>query len=263
MRQAAGEATARRDESTIQANKLLDPYRETGDQSTNLLTQGLAAGGDFNRTPTQADIQIDPGFEFRRAQAQKALEGSAAARGGALGGGALGQIAGLNSNLASQEYQNAFQRFRDTTSDRFNRLNLTAARGADVAGTQGSNLTKGAEFGSNLNYNSAFDAGNINFKAAQQAGINSIQGVNDVNNLLVGGAQAQGAGIVGKTQSIVGGLQGAADVGLGVATTRNLLKNPYPGGYNPIYAGNPLGGGKYGAGPQLPPGDPRRGVIYD
>ena len=112
VRQAAGEATARNDEATVNANKLLDPYRESGDVATNQLTAGLGAGGDFNKNPTMADLQIDPGYAYRAQQAQKALEGSAARHGGALGGGEIGQILGLNSNLASQEYQNAFQRFQ-------------------------------------------------------------------------------------------------------------------------------------------------------
>src|SRR6185369_15662164 len=167
IRQAAGEATARNDEATINANKLLDPYRESGDVATNQLTAGLGAGGDFNKTPTMADLQIDPGFEFRRAQAQKALEGSAAARGGALGGGAIGSILGLNSNLASQEYQNAFQRFQTSTQNRFNNLNTVAGRGAQIGEQQGANLIGGAQYGGNLNYGSAIKAGDINFGATQ------------------------------------------------------------------------------------------------
>ncbi len=227
VRQAAGEGIARVDENTINANKLLDPYRESGDVATNQLTQGLQTGGDFNKTPGMADLQIDPGYEFRRQQAQKALEGSAAARGNALGGNAYGQILGLNSNLASQEYQNAFNRFQTSTQNRFNNLNTVAGRGAQVGNEQGQNLINGAQFGANLNYNSAGQAANFNNNATLIAGQNSINGAQTANDYLIGGSQAAGAGIVGKNQAITGGItngiNGFVDTALGV---QNLLKNP-------------------------------------
>ena len=173
-----------------------------------------------------ADIQIDPGFEFRRQQAQKALEASAAAHGGALGGGNIGAILGLNSNLASQEYQSAFQRFQTSTQNRFNNLNTVAGRGAQVGESQGQNLIGGAKYGADLNYRSADDAANFNNNATLIAGRNSIEGTRDVNDYLTGGAQARGAGIVGKTNSIVGGVNGATNAFSQYALTRNYLKNP-------------------------------------
>ncbi len=234
VRQAAGEATAGVNEATLNANRLQDPYRETGDQSTNLLTQGLQQGGDFNKTPTMADLQIDPGYEFRRQQAQKALEGSAAARGNALGGNAVGQILGLNSNLASQEYQNAFERFRNTTADRFNRLNLTAQRGMTAADTQGTNLIGAGKYAGDANTRSAEDAANFNNNAALIAGQNSINGTTQANDYLTGGAQARGAGIVGQSNSVLGGVNGAVNAfseamqqsNPELRNRLNLLKNP-------------------------------------
>ncbi len=257
VRQAAGEGISRVDEATGNANRLLDPYAETGAQSTNLLTQGLAAGGDFNRTPTLQDIQIDPGYGFRAQQATKALEGSAAARGGVTAGGGRDVLA-LNSNLASQEYQNAFERFRNTTNDRFNRLNITAGRGADVAGQQGANLTGAGTFGANLNYGSAGQAANFNNNAALTAGQNSIQGTRDINELMTGGAAARAAGVVGGANALGGGIAGAANSVVSQRNLSNLLKNPTllgPGGYgyNPGYSWNPLGNGQFGAGPERPP----------
>ncbi len=245
VRQAAGEATARNDESTINANKLLDPYRESGDVATNQLTAGLGAGGDFNKTPTMADLQIDPGYAFRQQQAQKALEGSAAARGGALGGNAIGQVLGLNSNLASQEYQNAFNRFQTSTQNRFNNLNTVAGRGAQVGNEQGQNLISGAQYGGNLNYGSAGQAANFNNNAALQAGQNSILGTQTANDYLIGKSQAQGAGTVGQSNALWGGITGAANTGFQGVQLKNLLKNPaqfgdLPGGVNQGLPGGPL-----------------------
>lgn len=232
IRQAAGEAITRNDESTLNANKLLDPYRETGDLANSELSAGIGAGGDFNKTPSLADLQIDPGYAFRAQQATKALEGSAAAHGGALAGGGRDVLA-LNSNLASQEYQNAFERFRQTTGDRFARLNTLAGRGLDVAGAQGTNLIGGARYGGNLNYQSASDAGKMNFGATEEAGRNSVAATSEVNDLLTGGAAAKAAGVVGGTNALAGGIAGGANSVVGTLQLRNLLKNPNAGAYNP------------------------------
>ncbi len=247
LRQAAGEAITRNDQatgaanqligdSTGQANLLLDPYRQAGEQANGSLQSGLVAGGDFNKTPSLSDIQIDPGYAFRAAQATKALEANGAARGGVLSGGSQRDVLALNSNLASQEYQNAFNRFQTSTQNRFNNLNTVAGRGAAVANEQGQNdiyggalqgknMIGGAQYGGNLNYQSATDAGNLNFGAAQQAGRNSLQGARDVGDLLTGGAQARGAGIVGGTDALWGGLSGAGNT-IGAFGLRNLLRNP-------------------------------------
>ncbi len=273
LRQAAGEGIARNDQavgvgnqilgdSNAQANLLLDPYRQSGEQANASLQSGLVTGGDFNKTPTLADVQIDPGYAFRAEQATKALQANGAARGGVLGGGSQRDVLALNSNLASQEYQNAFNRFQTSTQNRFNNLNTVAGRGATAANQAGQNdiftgaqqsknLIQGGEFGAGLNYHSASDAGKLNFGAAQQAGQDSLQGTRDVNDYLTGGAQARGAGIVGSSNSLWGGIQGAANTGLQTIGVRNLLRNP-TGGINPAYANNPLGGGYYGAGPVRP-----------
>ncbi len=66
-----------------------------------------------------SDMQADPGYQFRMDAANKALERSAAAKGGLLGGGQLTALSKLNQGLASQEYGNAFTRARGSyESDR-------------------------------------------------------------------------------------------------------------------------------------------------
>ncbi len=58
---------------------------------------------------------MDPGFDWRLAQGTKALEGSAAARGGLLSGATLKGINDYAQNQASGEYSKAYDRF---TGDR-------------------------------------------------------------------------------------------------------------------------------------------------
>lgn len=64
----------------------------------------------------------DPGYDFRLAEGQKLLQGSAAARGGLLSGATLKDLTNYGQGAASQEYANAFDRFqreRDFARGRF------------------------------------------------------------------------------------------------------------------------------------------------
>lgn len=107
------------------------PFLKVGQDSINKLSQ-LFNSGEYNKEygpkfsfqeyggpgPT-----ADPGFQFRIDTANKALSRSAAAKGGALGGGQLRALSGLNQNLASQEYQNAYGRYANDRQD-FNQNQL-------------------------------------------------------------------------------------------------------------------------------------------
>ncbi len=58
----------------------------------------------------QVDLTQDPGYAFRMSEGMKALERSAAARGGLLSGSMLKGAQRFGQDLASQEYQNAYNR---------------------------------------------------------------------------------------------------------------------------------------------------------
>ena len=55
-------------------------------------------------------FDVDPGYNFRKQQGLDNIQASAAAGGGLLSGAALKALNEYNSNLASQEYNNAWQR---------------------------------------------------------------------------------------------------------------------------------------------------------
>jgi hypothetical protein len=129
----------------------MQPWREAGTGALKQMTEGTAAGGDFNRDFTLADFTRDPGYDFRMQQGSQALERSAAARGGALSGGALKGITRYGQDFASGEYQNAYNRFNNDRTQRFNRLaslagtGQTATRdvaqmGSQVAGSVANNI---------------------------------------------------------------------------------------------------------------------------
>jgi hypothetical protein len=56
------------------------------------------------------DLQVDPGYGFRLSEGLKALERSAAARGGLLSGGTGKALTRYGQEMASQEFGNAFNR---------------------------------------------------------------------------------------------------------------------------------------------------------
>jgi hypothetical protein len=90
----------------------LNPYMAAGQAGLTGLTD-VVNGPGFN---FQFDPNEDPSYQFREAQGLKALERSAAAKGGALGGAAVKSAMRYSSDLASTEYQNsyarAFQKFQ-------------------------------------------------------------------------------------------------------------------------------------------------------
>lgn len=121
------------------------PWREAGASALGQMTAGLQEGGDFNRDFTLADFTKDPGYEFRLGEGMRGLESSAAARGGLLNGGTLKAISRYNQDFGSNEYQNAYNRFNNDRTQRFNRLASVAGTGQtatrDVA-QQGTDLAR-------------------------------------------------------------------------------------------------------------------------
>jgi hypothetical protein len=94
---------------------------------------------------------IDPGYAFRVKEGVRALDRSAAARGGLLGGNQLRGLTELGQNLGSQEYNNAYNRFQTERSNIFNNLAGIAGIGqtsantvSNAAGNLGNVLGEGA-----------------------------------------------------------------------------------------------------------------------
>lgn len=68
------------------------------------------ANGAYTNQLTPENFQEDPSYQFRKQQGMDGIQSSAAAGGGLLSGAALKSLNQHNSNLASQEYSNAWQR---------------------------------------------------------------------------------------------------------------------------------------------------------
>lgn len=139
----------------LQTREDMTPWREAGEVALGQLAEGTKDGGIFNRNFTLQDFVKDPGYDFRLQEGTDAVEASAAARGGALSGGALKELARFGQNFASNEYNNAYNRWNNDITTRFNRLSGVAgtgqtatrdvaAAGADNARTIGDMMTSGA-----------------------------------------------------------------------------------------------------------------------
>ncbi len=245
IRGAVGSGQGRIDDATAQALKFLSPYMDAGGESLQTLRSLMAPGGDLNKTFTTADMQAyDPGYAFRMEQAAKALQGSAAARGGSLGGGVLRSLTGLSQNLASSEFANAEQRFRAQQGDRFNRLSTLVNLGANTANeaagygmtgaSQAANLgLTGATSAADLGLRGATTAGGFTTNAADQEAANALNTYGKIEDLMTGGAAAQAAGTVGSANAWTGALGGISNAAGQVGnyyqnkqTLGMLMKNP-------------------------------------
>ena len=79
----------------------------------------------------------DPGYGFRLAEGQKALDRQAAARGGLISGGALRAAQRYGQEMGSQEYTNAFNRYQTERQARLNPLQSLAGMAQTSVGQLG------------------------------------------------------------------------------------------------------------------------------
>jgi hypothetical protein len=82
------------------------PYADIGLEFTNRLAsmQRGGPGAGMNM------LNMDPGYNFRLGEGMKALDRSAAARGGLISGGALKAATRYGQDYGSQEFGNAYER---------------------------------------------------------------------------------------------------------------------------------------------------------
>lgn len=99
------------------------PWREIGERSLVTIEEGYKAGV-FD--PSNFNFEADPGYAFRQAEGEKAMERAAAARGDRLSGGQAKNLLRFNQNLASDEYSRAWNRNLVEKTTNFNQLAATA-----------------------------------------------------------------------------------------------------------------------------------------
>jgi len=111
--------------------ELQEPFRKAGEEALNKLIP-LSS----NYTPFGASqFQQDPGYAFRLSEGMKALDRTAAARGGLLSGATLKGAQRYGQDLGSQEYQNAFNRYQIERNAQLNPLQSLAGLGQTATNT--------------------------------------------------------------------------------------------------------------------------------
>jgi len=116
-------------------NRLLDLLGLSGNK-------GATGYGKYAKDFSMGDFQQDPGYAFRLSEGQKALERSAAARGGLISGGAMKAATKYGQDMGSQEYQNAYNRYQTNRANQLTPLGSLTQSGQSAANFQAGNLGK-------------------------------------------------------------------------------------------------------------------------
>lgn len=195
--QAAEQSAALQREMFNKQIELQAPFREAGLTAQNRLLQylglsgapGEAGYGKYAGDFTMQDFTTDPGYAFRLAEGNKALDRSAAARGGLLSGGAMKAAQRYGQEMGSQEYMNAFNRYQTNRANQLQPLQSLMGAGQTGANT----LTQAAgQLGSNLAENaigvgnaraSGYVGGANALTGAINQGINTYMGLQNIGRM--------------------------------------------------------------------------------
>jgi len=164
---AADRATQLQQNQYDQTRADLAPYRTAGTNALAQLTAGTAPGGEFTKQFGMSDFEQDPGYGFRMSEGLKALDRTAAARGGLLSGATLKGAQRYAQDLGSLEYLNAFNRYQTNRSNVLGPIQ-------SLAGVGQSSTNQGITAGSNY----ATNVGNLGMSAAANqanAGLTAAQ----------------------------------------------------------------------------------------
>jgi len=166
-----------------QSREDLQPWRNAG----------MAALDRIEETPSfqfsleDFDFMADPSYDFRKEEGINALDRSAASRGRTLSGAQDRAVTRYGSDLASTEYQNAFNRHQSSEINRFN--------------------TEKGVYDTNMNTNKSLaGVGQQATNSIQNAGANTTNALS--RNLMTAG-QAQSDAYGGMATSLNTGLENA------------------------------------------------------
>jgi hypothetical protein len=211
--------------------ELQEPFRQGGLEAQGMLMNELRNPSQYRASAglspaelagEQFNFEADPSYGFRLSEGLKALERSAAARGGLMSGGTGKALQRYGQDMASQEYGNAFQRFQQ---DRAARAGLGGMEYGQFAGERSARLLplmQTVASGQGLTSNIAGQMANLG--GAQAAGLGAM-------------GAAQAAGTMGSANALAGAVGQGAN--LYMQNQQNqmfqnylnnmMLKQTYPG----------------------------------
>ena len=150
------------------ANSQTDAWRLAGLEALEKLQGKLDAGpGEFTE---------DPGYQFRLQEGQKALERSAAARGGLLSGATGKGLVRYGQDFATQEYDNFLKRYYDSLAP----LQQMSGVGVNTGQAQGRNIMQGASNITNAGQNTT----NAIAQNTIYGGESTASGITDYSNVI-------------------------------------------------------------------------------
>jgi len=180
---AADKATALQREQWLKNLELNKPFYEAGLKGQDFLMNYLGIGGDPTAAGygagmkpfTGADLASEPGYQFRLGEGVNALNKKAAASGGLLSGAALKAAERYGQDYASNEYNNAYNRYWGTRNQILNPVQSLLGQGQTTANNLGA---------AGMNY--ATRAGDTMMSGANARASGYIGGANALNSALGG-----------------------------------------------------------------------------
>lgn len=203
-------------------------YTGAGNQAVQSLAQMFAPGGAGTQqfSFSGEDFRNTPGYQFSLEEGNKAIERSAAARGGLKSGSTLKALSRFNIGTAEQAYGNAFNRaqsaFQMNRENQVNPLLALAGMGqtatqnvnaatANLGSQQAGNTADAGRFTGSAQMNLGQLLGQLGVRGAESAGGFLTNATGQANEALMGGANARAAGRVGAANSwnnTIGGIAG-------------------------------------------------------
>jgi len=181
------------------------PFLEGGQQGYNQLAYGigldgyqdaasgnLGGAGDLSRDFTLEDFNVDPGYQFRLSEGMKALDRSASSKGNLLSGSTLKGVQRFGQDLASQEYQAAYSRFRGDQAWKYNQLVGLSDTGMNAAANIGAAGQNYANNAANILTGTAGAVAASRQNAATLQGQYAVNAGNQLAGNAISGAQYQG-----------------------------------------------------------------------
>ena len=99
--------------------------------------QGTGGFGRYAQDFGMQNYQEDPGYRFRLSEGMKALGNQASARGGMISGQTMKGMQDYAQGSASQEFNNAFNRYQTNRSNQLNPLQSLSGGGQTATGLMG------------------------------------------------------------------------------------------------------------------------------
>ena len=192
--------------------ELQQPFYNAGVNALPAYASGVMPGGSLVKPFSMADYQADPGYGFRFDQGMKALNSSMASRGLGVSGPSIKGAINFGQGAASQEYQNAYNRYVNDQSTQRNALAGLTGYGPTAASTIGA---AGQNYASNV--------GNMGMTTANTIGGMGTNTASQIANADLTGAAAR--------QSAYGGSANAFNAALNPnplnAFLARSIGNPY------------------------------------